>query len=91
MEDNARERKTYMAVDSLSGANKASDKEILDKTREIIRDTIRGEVWRKVCKQHRQWNKARAHQQIHGYHSTGKGQPPFAIFLLLLLRTPSAK
>ena len=46
MEDNAHERNTYikMAIGSLSGANKASDKEILDKTRETIKDTFRGEV-----------------------------------------------
>ena len=50
-EDNAHERKTYikMAVDSLYGADKASDKEILDKTREIIRDTLRGEVGAKLA------------------------------------------
>ena len=33
-----------MAVDALSDAEKASDKEILDKTREIIKGTFRGEV-----------------------------------------------
>ena len=38
-----------MAVDSLSGANKASDKSILDKTREIIRDTFRGDVGAKLA------------------------------------------
>ena len=51
LEDNAQERKTYinMAIDSLSGTTKASDKEILDKTREIIRDTFRGEVGAKLA------------------------------------------
>ena len=51
MEDNTQERKTYikMAMDSLSGAHRASDKEILDKTREIIKDTFRGEVGAKFA------------------------------------------
>ena len=51
LEDNAHERKTYikMAVDSLSGADKASVKEILDKTRDIIKDTFRGEVGAKFA------------------------------------------
>ena len=96
IEYNVHERKTYnkMAVDSLSGADKALDKEILDKKREIIEDTFSGRGGRKVCKQHSQWNKARAHQRIQGYQSTSKGQSPFAIFILLfifLLRAPSAK
>ena len=51
LEDNTHARKTYikMAVDSLSGADKASVKEVLDKTREIIRDTFRGEVGAKFA------------------------------------------
>ena len=51
MENNAQERKTYikMAIDSPSGTTKASDKEILDKTREIIRDTFREEVGAKFA------------------------------------------
>ena len=46
LEDNARERNTYirMAMDALSASARASDKEVLDQTREIIRDTFRGEV-----------------------------------------------
>ena len=46
LEDNAQERKTYikLATDSLSGTERPSDKEILDRTREIIRGTFRGEV-----------------------------------------------
>ncbi len=51
MEDNAQERKTYinMAMDSLSGTERASDKEILGRTREIIKDTFRGEVGAKFA------------------------------------------
>ena len=43
LEDNAHEQKTYikMARDSLSDAEKASDKEILGKTREISKGTFR--------------------------------------------------
>ena len=46
LEDNAHERNTYirMALDALSASARASDKEVLDQTREIIRDTFRGEV-----------------------------------------------
>ena len=51
LEDNAHERKTYikMAMDSLSGTERASDKEILDRTREIIKGTFRGEVGAKFA------------------------------------------
>ena len=38
-----------MAMDSLSGTERASDKEILDTTREIIRDTFRGDVGKKFA------------------------------------------
>ena len=38
-----------MAVDALSDAEKASDKEILDKTRDIIKDTFRAEVGAKFA------------------------------------------
>jgi len=46
LEDNAHERNTYirMALDALSASARASDKEVLDQTREIIRDAFRGEV-----------------------------------------------
>ena len=46
LEDNAHERNTYirMALDALSASARASDKEVLDQTREIIKDTFRGEV-----------------------------------------------
>ncbi|MFM7980365.1 MAG: hypothetical protein ACKPKO_13715, partial [Candidatus Fonsibacter sp.] len=46
LKDNAHERNTYtiMALDALSASARASDKEVLDQTREIIRDTFRGEV-----------------------------------------------
>ena len=45
LKDNADERKTYinMAFDAISNADKASDKAVLEKTREIINDTFRGE------------------------------------------------
>ena len=51
LEDNAQERKTYIkrAMGSLSGTERASDKEILDKTREIIKDTFRGKVGAKFA------------------------------------------
>ena len=51
LEDNAQERKTYikMAMDALSGTERASDKEILDKTRDIIKDTFRGDVGAKFA------------------------------------------
>ncbi len=51
LEDNARERNTYirMAMDALSASARASDKEVLDQTREIIRDTFRGEVSAKLA------------------------------------------
>ena len=50
-EDNADERNTYitMALDALSDADKASNKAVLDKTREIIQDTFRGEVGAKLA------------------------------------------
>ena len=38
-----------MAVGSLCDADKASDKDILDKTREIIKNTFRGEVGAKLA------------------------------------------
>ena len=48
---NAQERKTYikLAMDSLSGTERASDTEILDMTREIIKDTFRGDVGAKLA------------------------------------------
>ena len=51
LEDNAHERNTYirMALDALSASARASDKEVLDQTREIIRDTFRGEVGAKLA------------------------------------------
>ena len=43
LKDSADERNTYIdtALDALSDADKASDKSVLDKTREIIKDTFR--------------------------------------------------
>ncbi|MFM7982287.1 MAG: hypothetical protein ACKPKO_23505, partial [Candidatus Fonsibacter sp.] len=38
-----------MALDALSDADNASDKEVLDKTREIVKDTFRGEVGAKLA------------------------------------------
>ena len=51
LEDNADERNTYikMALDAPSEANKASNKAVLEKTREIINDTFRGEVGAKLA------------------------------------------
>ena len=51
LEDNADERKTYikMALDTVSDADKASNKALLEKTREIIKDTFRGEVGAKLA------------------------------------------
>ena len=51
LEDNADEGKTYirMALKALSDADKASNKAVLDKTREIINDTFRGEVGAKLA------------------------------------------
>ena len=43
LEDNAHERNTYirMALDAMSASARASDKEVHDQTRDIIRDTVR--------------------------------------------------
>ena len=51
LEDNVHERNTYirMALDALSASARASDKEVLDQTREIIRDTFWGEVGAKLA------------------------------------------
>ena len=38
-----------MALDARSDADKASNKAVLDKTREIIQDTFRGEVGAKLA------------------------------------------
>ena len=49
--DNADERNTYinMALDAVSDADKVSNKAVLEKTREIIKDTFRGEVGAKLA------------------------------------------
>ena len=46
LKDNADERNTYikMAFAALSDADKASNKAVLEKTRDIINDTFRGEA-----------------------------------------------
>ena len=51
LEDNAHERHTYIkkALDTLSDADKASDKEVLDMTREIVNAMFRGEVGAKLA------------------------------------------
>ena len=51
LEDNAHERNTCitMALDALSDADKASDKAVLDTTREIVKATFRGEVGAKLA------------------------------------------
>ncbi|MFM7988249.1 MAG: hypothetical protein ACKPKO_53945, partial [Candidatus Fonsibacter sp.] len=53
MDDNAHERNTYikMALDALSDADNASDKEVLNNTRDIIKGTFffRGEVSAKLA------------------------------------------
>ncbi|MFM7981268.1 MAG: hypothetical protein ACKPKO_18325, partial [Candidatus Fonsibacter sp.] len=51
LEDNAPERNTNisMALDALTDAGNASDKEVLDKTREIVRHTFWGEVGAKLA------------------------------------------
>ena len=51
LEDNAGERKPYiiMALNDLPDADKVLNKKVLDKTREIIRDTFRGEVGAKLA------------------------------------------
>ena len=51
LENNADERNTYirMAFNALSDADKASNKAVLEKTREFIIDTFRGEVGAKLA------------------------------------------
>jgi hypothetical protein len=51
LEDNVHEQNTYikMALDMLSDADNASDKEVLDMTREIVKATFRGEVGTKLA------------------------------------------
>ena len=51
LEDNADERNTYikMALNALSDADQASNTTVLDKTREILKDTFRGEVGAKLA------------------------------------------
>ena len=51
LKDNADERSNYskLAWDALSGADKASNKAVLEKTRDIIKDTFRGEVGAKLA------------------------------------------
>ena len=91
LEDNTRERNTYikMTVDSLSGAGKASVKQILDRTRHIIKDRFLGEVGAKFATNIS--NEIRL-EHINEYKDTiqtGKGQSPFAIFILLLAQHQS--
>ena len=51
LEDNANDGNNYikMALSAISDADKASNKEVLDKTREIIKDTFRGDVGAKLA------------------------------------------
>ena len=51
LDDNADAQKTYirMAFNALSDADKASNKAVRDQTREIIKDTFRGEVGAKLA------------------------------------------
>ena len=51
LEDNADKCNNYikMALSAISDADKASNKEVLDKTREIIKDTFRGDVGAKLA------------------------------------------
>ena len=51
LENNADERKTYirMALNDLPDADKVLYKKVLGKTREIIKDTFRGEVGAKLA------------------------------------------
>ena len=89
LEDNAHERHTYikMALDSLSDADKASDKEVLDMTREIIKSTFRGEVGTKLAINIANGVGLNHIKCIQGQHPTSKGKSPcFLFFLRFLLR-----
>ena len=74
-----------MALDALSDANKTSDKEVLDMTREIVKATFRGEVGAKLAIGVA--NGVRL-QRISEYKDSIRQAraTPFTIFLFLLLR-----
>ena len=68
LKNNADERKTYikMALGALSNADKALNNKVLEKTRDIIKDTFRGEVNANLAAHHRQWTTTKSHQGIQG-------------------------
>ena len=77
-EDKAHERNTSirMAVDALADARNASDKEVLDKTRDIVRETFSGRGESKARHQHRKWNKARTHHEYKDSTRQARANPP---------------
>ena len=88
LEDNAHERNTYIkkALDTLSDADKASDKEVLDMTREIVNAMFRGEVGAKLAINIANGVRLQRVNEDKDNHSTSEGaSSPFAIFHFIFL------
>ena len=87
LKDNAGEHKTCskMALDALSDADKASNKAELEKTRDIIQDTFRGEVGAKLATMIANGVQLQHINEYKERSQKSKGDPPPFTSLLLLI------
>ena len=87
LKDSADKRNTYIkkALAALSDADKASNKAVLEKTREIIKDTFRGEVSAKLATIITNGEQLQHINEYMDSIEATRATPFFAILLLLII------